>query len=97
MAILAGTSNPVVKATEQALTASLTPDAERGTAYGVLEGVNGVGDLVSSAVAGALWTWKGASWGLAYGAVLALIGASVLASGIRSWDSGWKTGRRRPA
>jgi MFS family permease len=79
MAILAGASNPVVKATEQALTASLTPEPERGTAYGVLDGVNGVGDLVSSAVTGLLWTWRGADWGLAYGALLAVIGASVLA------------------
>jgi hypothetical protein len=45
----------------------------------VLDGVNGVGDLVSSAVTGLLWTWRGADWGLAYGALLAVIGASVLA------------------
>lgn len=41
---------------EGALTADLVPNESRGTAYGVLGAVNGVGDLVASVMLGTLWT-----------------------------------------
>lgn len=54
---LSGFSIAVVDALEGAFTADLVPeDSMRGTAYGVLGTVNGVGDLVASVLVGTLWT-----------------------------------------
>lgn len=53
---LAGVYLAVEEATEPALAADLVPDpAARGTAFGVLAGVNGVGDFVASVGVGALF------------------------------------------
>ena len=49
-----------------------------GTAYGLLEGVNGVGDLLSSVVAGLLWSASGAPTAMAFGASLSALGAALL-------------------
>jgi len=46
----------VEKSLEAALTADLVPAETRGTAFGLLGSVNGVGDLVASALVGMLWT-----------------------------------------
>jgi MFS family permease len=78
MAVPIGISAPLVVATEQSLTGSLVPERVTGTAFGVLGAVNGVGDLVSSVVAGVLWSSVGAGAGLGYGAVLGLAGAVLL-------------------
>lgn len=50
--------------------------ALRGTGYGVLATVNGVGDLVSSFLVGAVWTAAGP--GLAFGLAAALCAAGTL-------------------
>jgi MFS family permease len=53
---LSGLYVAVEESLEGAMTADLVPDsAVRGTAYGVLGAVNGVGDLVASLLVGALW------------------------------------------
>ena len=51
-----GFSIAVADALEGAMTADLVSDPLRGTAYGVLGAINGVGDLVASVVVGILWT-----------------------------------------
>jgi MFS family permease len=57
--VLAGVYIGVQEALEGAMTADLIPDrTRRGTAYGVLGCVNGVGDFVSSLVVGLLLTWQ---------------------------------------
>jgi len=54
---LAGLVNAAQEAIEGAATADLIPDrASRGTAYGVMGTVNGLGDFVSSFVVGLLWS-----------------------------------------
>ncbi|MBM4436325.1 MAG: MFS transporter [Actinobacteria bacterium] len=74
---LAGAYIAVEEALEAALTADLVPDrTNRGTAYGVLGTVNGVGDLVSSSVVGALWA-IGPAWGFVYAAATMTAGAAV--------------------
>ncbi len=74
----AGVYAAFVDALEGALTADLVPDVTlRGTAFGVVGTVNGVGDLVSSVVVGLLWSVSPAI-GFGYAALLMLIGAAIL-------------------
>jgi MFS family permease len=75
---LAGVSVAVVDSLEGALTADLIPDESvRGLAYGVLGTVNGIGDFLSSAVVGVLWSISPAI-GFSYAAGLMLVGAVLL-------------------
>jgi MFS family permease len=75
---LAGLSVAVVDALEGAFTADLVSEPLRGTAYGVLGTVNGVGDLVASVAVGFLWTAGSPVLAFAYGALLMGLGAWVL-------------------
>lgn len=72
---LAGVYLAVEEAIEPALAADLVPDpAVRGTAFGVLAGVNGVGDFVASAGVGALFA-VGREAGFAAASLLMAAGA----------------------
>lgn len=74
-----GTFMAIQDALEGAMTADLVPDKTiRGTAYGILGTVNGLGDFVSSLVVGLLWTHVGPLSGLALAAGLMLLGAVAL-------------------
>ncbi len=75
---LAGFSVAVVDALEGALTADLVENDLRGTAYGVLGAVNGLGDLGSSVLVGVLWTAFSPVAAFAYGALLMGVGALVI-------------------
>lgn len=76
---LAGVSVAFEDALEGALTADLVPDPTmRGTAFGTLGMVNGLGDLLSSAMVGVLWDQVGKVSGFAYAAALMLGGAVLL-------------------
>jgi len=75
---LAGVYIAVEDSLEGVLTADLVPDeSNRGTAYGVMGTVNGVGDFLSSAVVGMLWSLSPEA-GFAYAAVAMLLGAVLL-------------------
>jgi MFS family permease len=63
---------------EGVLTARLVPAERRGTAYGVLAAVNGLGDLVSSSFVGLLWTVAGPGPAFAAAAVLCLCGTLLM-------------------
>jgi MFS family permease len=78
LAIPVGLRNPLITATESSLTSFLVADRLHGTAFGVLNAVNGAGDLVSSLVVGALWTLYGGPAGLLFGGALGLAGAILL-------------------
>src|SRR5437762_600667 len=78
MAIPLGISNPLIKSTESSVAGGLVQEDLHGTAYGLLEGVNGVGDLLSSVVAGLLWSASGAPTAMAFGASLSVLGAALL-------------------
>jgi hypothetical protein len=77
LALVVGTYEPVVPSVEGSLAGSLVDEPKLGTAYGVLNGVNGVGDLVSSVGAGLLWAVNPAVSMLA-GAALSLSAAAIL-------------------
>lgn len=77
LALLVGTETPIVTTLESSLAASLIDEPRYGTAYGVLNGVNGAGDLASSVIAGLLWLASpGAAMG--FGAVLSVIASAIL-------------------
>lgn len=76
---LSGFSIAIVDALEGALTADLmVDDSTRGTAYGVLGTINGVGDLVASIIVGTLWTAVSPVWAFAYAAILMGLGGMVI-------------------
>lgn len=63
---------------ERALTADLVPDeSSRGTAYGVMGAVNGMGDLVSSVFVGLLWSLSPIA-GFSYAATAMMLGGVLL-------------------
>jgi len=69
----------VMDALEAALTGDLVADEMlRGTAYGVLGTVNGVGDLVASVVVGSLWTACSPLAAFAYAALMMAAGAALI-------------------
>ena len=73
-------------ATQDALEGAITADqihrANRGTAYGLMATVNGVGDFVASSLVGLLWTLVSPVVAFVYAAAFMWAGAGVLA-GIR--------------
>ncbi len=75
---LGGTFIAAEDALEGALAADLLSEEVRGTGYGVLATVNGLGDFVSSIVVGLLWTTFTPAVGFAYGAFLSVLGAIVI-------------------
>jgi MFS family permease len=75
---LAGLVVAVEDTLEGATTADFAPREIRGTAFGVLGLVNGMGDLVSSLVVGALWLVNPLA-GFGYAAAMMALGAVVVA------------------
>ena len=76
--VLAGLQTAIVDTVERAYASDLiTEPTLRGTGFGVLQTVNGVGDFVSSTMIGVLWALLSPALGFATVASLAII-ASVL-------------------
>jgi len=75
---LGGTFIAAEDALEGALAADLLPEEVRGTGYGVLATVNGLGDFLSSIIVGALWTAFNPAVGFAYATVLFIVGAIAI-------------------
>ena len=78
--ILAGVAIAITDALERTVAADLLPENLRGTGYGTLATVNGVGDFVSSSLVGFLWSAVSPLAGFGYSAVLTISGAGVLFS-----------------
>lgn len=74
----AGVSAGTVKALEKAHAAYILPEPVRGTGLGVLQSVDGVGDLLSSIIVGTLWSVFSPSSGLMYAAILSFIAMILL-------------------
>lgn len=68
----------LTEGTEKALVADLTPPSSRGTAFGVLTAVQGIGALAASLLFGVVWTAVGPSAAFATGAALALVATGAL-------------------
>jgi MFS family permease len=75
--VLGGAMLGVRDTLEDAIVADFADAELRGTAYGVLGTVNGIGDLVSSVVVGALWTLH-PLWGFGYAAAMMALGAVMV-------------------
>lgn len=75
---LAGIHVGVQQSLEKSLASELLPSEMRGSGFGVLATVNGVGDLVSSIVVGALWSAVGNTAGFAYAGIFAIGGAILI-------------------
>jgi len=63
------------------MTADLVPRESRGSAYGVLGSVNGVGDLIASALVGMLWTHVSPQTAFCAAGALMLAGAALVLAG----------------
>jgi MFS family permease len=79
---LAGIHLAIQQSNEKSLAAELLPGHIRGSGFGALATVNGIGDLVSSVVVGALWSSVSPAAGFIYAGVLSFLGA-VLIYGFR--------------
>jgi len=66
------------QALEKSLAAELMPAEVRGSGFGVLATLNGIGDLVSSVAVGALWSSVSPTAGFAYAGILTLSGALLI-------------------
>jgi MFS family permease len=64
---------------ESSTAATLLPKAIRGTGFGVLATVNGLGDFLSSAIVGLLWTIS-PLWAMVYVIGTSLTGSAIIAS-----------------
>jgi MFS family permease len=74
--VLAGIYIGVEDALEGAIPADLIASEDRGTAYGLMGAVNGVGDLIASAAVGTLWTAVSPVVAFSFAGVLMLAGAA---------------------
>jgi MFS family permease len=77
--MIAGVETGAIDSLERAYAAELLGQNGRGTGFGVLSTVDGVGDFISSVTAGALWTMFSSSASFAYGAILACTATLMLA------------------
>ncbi len=77
--LAAGVAIGCVETAEHAAVARLAPAEERGSAFGLLAGVQSFGNLIASAVAGALWTAVAPAAGLLFAAALMAVALVSLA------------------
>jgi MFS family permease len=75
---LAGIHIGVTQSLEKSAASEILPSSNRGSGFGVLATANGIGDLVSSIVVGALWSAVNATAGFIYAACFALLGAILI-------------------
>lgn len=68
----------LTEGTEKALVADLTPPERRGTAFGLMTAVQGIGALAASLLFGVIWTAWGPSAAFGTGAGLALTATAAL-------------------
>jgi MFS family permease len=76
--VLSGISAATYTALEKAYAADLLPSNMRGTGYGALQTVDGIGDFVSSFIVGTLWVAISSSFAFLYGAILSFLAAFLL-------------------
>ena len=76
--MLGGLQVAVEETLEDSFCAELVDPAQHGMAFGVLATVNGVGDFLSSAIVGLLWSIFGPTVAFGYSAVLFLMSAVLV-------------------
>ncbi len=75
---VAGIYIAMEEALEKSLAAELLPTDVRGSGFGVLATVNGIGDFASSILVGLLWSSVAPAAGFLYAAVLSVAGAYLI-------------------
>lgn len=88
--LLAGAGIGLAETAESALVASVLPDELRGSGFGLLGGVESLGDFASSAAVGLLWSVISPLAGFVYAA--AWMAVSLLGSGALATDAGGRAG-----
>jgi MFS family permease len=76
--ILSGVSAAGYTALEKAYAADLLPSHIRGTGYGVLNTIDGIGDFISSFVVGTIWVFVSPNLAFIYGAAVSFVAAFLL-------------------
>jgi len=76
--VLSGMSAATYTALEKAYTADLLPSSVRGTGYGILQTIDGIGDFVSSFVVGTLWVLISPESSFVYATILSFISTLLL-------------------
>lgn len=79
--VMAGIGIGAVETGEHALVASTAPSELRGSAFGLLAGLQSVGDLLASGIVGILWTLVGPSVAFTYAAFWMVLALAALAVG----------------
>ena len=81
--ILAGATYALQQALERAIAADLTPAELHSTGFGALASANGIGDFVSSAIVGTLWTTVSPVAGFSYALAMSLAGVLITGAALR--------------
>jgi MFS family permease len=68
----------IVDTIEAAYAAELLPETLRGTGYGSLHAINGLGDFASSSIVGALWSFFSPMTAFAYSSALSFVACIAL-------------------
>jgi MFS family permease len=68
---------------ERAIVADIVPVEVRSTGFGVLASANGIGDLVSSAIVGGIWTVFSPRLAFLFALVMTAVGAIVTSYALR--------------
>jgi MFS family permease len=76
--ILSGISAASYTALEKAYAAELLPTHIRGTGYGVLNTVDGIGDFISSFIVGTIWAFVSPNLAFIYSAIISFAAAFLL-------------------
>ena len=76
--VLAGVGIGCAETAEHAAIASAAPESIRGSAFGLLAGIQSLGNVAASAVAGILWTALSPAWAFAYLGVVMLAATALL-------------------
>ena len=82
--VLAGIGIGCVETAEHAAVATHAPEHLRGSAFGLLAGVQSLGNLAASLTAGLLWTTLSPAWAFAYLAGWMLVALGILATTARA-------------
>jgi MFS family permease len=75
---LAGVHGAMQASLEKSMAAELLPQTVRGSGFGVLATVNGIGDLVSSIAVGVLWSSVSPDAGFLYAGIFTLAGSALI-------------------
>ncbi len=76
--VLAGLAIAITDSMEKTVAADMLPENLRGTGYGTLATINGIGDFASSSLVGLLWTTISPAAGLGLGGALMFAGGILL-------------------